>query len=322
MDTISTPAQVDSALGQPAGQPLAVTPWRIVIDAYLAAGVDSDHTRRAYRRHIEQACTAMGVDSLADMNGAMLATYRTQVTGSNLAPATQAQALAALRSCLRWARTMGAHQLPDEVIKVALRTPRATVQRPYAVLSEPEIAAMLAAAQTARDKALLAVLFGAGLRVAEAAALDVGDVQEDGDGETVLHVRQGKGRKDRTVPVQADVARLLRSYLSQTGRRLGDSGPLFRAHDRAAKRLPRARLTVRAIAYVVERTARMAGIEAKAISPHSLRHTYALRALRHGGNVVAVSKLLGHASISITQKYVDHLALAELRQAVPPLPAV
>ncbi len=63
-----------------------------------------------------------------------------------------------------------------------------------------------------------------------------------------------------------------------------------------------------------------AGIAAKQISPHSLRHTYALRALRHGGNVVAVSKLLGHASIATTQRYLDHLQLSELRRAVPYLP--
>jgi integrase/recombinase XerC len=63
-----------------------------------------------------------------------------------------------------------------------------------------------------------------------------------------------------------------------------------------------------------------AGIAAKQISPHSLRHTYALRAPRHGGNVVAVSKLLGHASIATTQRYLDHLQLSELRRAVPHLP--
>src|SRR5205085_1811059 len=60
---------------------------------------------------------------------------------------------------------------------------------------------------------------------------------------------------------------------------------------------------------------------AKRISPHALRHTYALRALRHTGNVMAVAKLLGHAQLSTTQRYVDHLDLSELRQAVPPLPA-
>ena len=67
---------------------------------------------------------------------------------------------------------------------------------------------------------------------------------------------------------------------------------------------------------LVTRLASRAGIDAKAVSLHALRHTYALRALRHGGDVVAVSKLLGHSSIVTTQRYVDHLAVAELRAVV------
>ncbi len=315
----------------------AGTSWPVVLDAYLATAVDSDHTRRAYRRHVTAALEWCGVPTLAELTGGALAAYRAHVTSLSVAPASQAQALAALRSFLTWSRTMGAHGLPGDVVQVALRTPRATVLRPYHVLSDAEIARVLGAADTPRDRALLAVLLGAGLRAAEVCGLDVRDVQEDGDGGTVLLVRQGKGRKDRAVPVQPDVARLVRTYLAASGRRLGDEGPLFRAHDRAAHRRGEQRrrerdhqqrvqyrddrrLSTRAVGYLVQRATAAAGVEAKAISPHSLRHSFALRALRHGGNVVAVSKLLGHASIVTTQKYVDHLAVAELRAAVPALP--
>lgn len=318
----------------------AGTSWPVVLDAYLATAVDSDHTRRAYRRHVTAALEWCGVPTLAELTGSALAAYRAYVTSLSVAPASQAQALAALRSFLTWSRTMGAHALPGDVMQVALRTPRATVLRPYHVLSDAEIARVLGAADTPRDRALLAVLLGAGLRAAEVCSLDVRDVQEDGDGGTVLLVRQGKGRKDRSVPVQPDVARLVRAYLAAAGRRLGDEGPLFRAHDRAAHRRGEQRrregdhhrrdlrdrqrddrrLSTRAVGYLVQRVTAAAGVEAKAISPHSLRHSFALRALRHGGNVVAVSKLLGHASISTTQRYVDHLAVAELRAAVPALP--
>jgi len=82
----------------------------------------------------------------------------------------------------------------------------------------------------------------------------------------------------------------------------------------------RGRLSTRAVGDVVNRCTIAAGIDAKHVSPHALRHTFALRSLRSGGNVVAVSKLLGHASITATQRYVDHLALGELRAAVPDLP--
>jgi len=83
------------------------------------------------------------------------------------------------------------------------------------------MSAIITAAVDARDKALLAVMLGAGLRVAEVCGLDVADILTDQDGETALFVRQGKGRKDRTVPVQADVARYIRTYLATTKRRLG-----------------------------------------------------------------------------------------------------
>ena len=85
-------------------------------------------------------------------------------------------------------------------------------------------------------------------------------------------------------------------------------------------RLARGRLSTRAVGDVVKRVATVARVTAKRITPHSCRHTYAIRALRAGGNIVAVSKLLGHASITTTQRYLDHLKLDELRAAVPRLP--
>jgi len=71
---------------------------------------------------------------------------------------------------------------------------------------------------------------------------------------------------------------------------------------------------------LVGRVTAAAGVEAKSISPHSLRHSFAIRTLRHSGNVTAVGALLGHSSIATTQRYVAHLQTAELRAAVPPLP--
>jgi integrase/recombinase XerC len=83
---------------------------------------------------------------------------------------------------------------------------------------------------------------------------------------------------------------------------------------------PRGRLSTRAVGDVVKRLATVAGVTARRTTPHSLRHTYAIRALRAGANIVAVSKLLGHASITTTQVYLSHLELGELRAAVPHLP--
>jgi len=296
------------------------TPWGAVVEAYLDAATDSAHTRRAYERHLRHAFAVVGVATVSELTGADLARYRAAVISSDLASGSQAQALAAVRSFLAWSRTLGAHRLSSDVMRTALKTPKVLVQRPYRTLGEPDIAAVLATAATPRDRALLAVLLGAGLRAAEVVGLDVSDLHDDPDGGMVIAVRRGKGRRDRQVPVQPEVARLLLAYLADRGRRLGDQGPLFRAHDHGARVRDRARLSTRAIGYLVRRALEKAGLAAKALSPHAFRHTYAIRALRAGGNVIAVQKLLGHASVATTQRYLDHLALGELRAAVPPLP--
>lgn len=126
---------------------------------------------------------------------------------------------------------------------------------------------MAVAARTTRDRAILAVLLGAGLRVAEAVGLDPSDLHEDSEGASAIYVRQGKGRKDRTVPIQPEVATAICRHLAETKSRIGDEGPLFRAHDRAESKRPRGRLTTRAVAEMVARCAKDAGIEAKRVSP-------------------------------------------------------
>ncbi len=294
--------------------------WPEVVAAYLAAAIDSDGTRRAYARHLKQAGDLFRVSHIDELTGADLIDYGAAVVATGLAPASQAQALSALRSFLAWSAALGGHALPKEVIERALRTPRASVQSRYSVITEREIAALLTAAPSTRERAILAVLLGGGLRVAETANLQVADIIEDLDGGVALFVRQGKGRKDRVVPVGPEVDALLRDYLVTTRRYLGGEGPIFQAKDRGARSRETAGLSTRAISRMVVAVARSAGIAAKRVTPHSLRHTYAVRCLRAGGNVVAVARLVGHANIVTTQRYVDHLATSELRATVPPLP--
>jgi site-specific recombinase XerD len=301
------------------------TPWRVVLNAYLDSAIDSPRTRKAYSRWCLSAFSYLAKDnddlSLNTLTGAQLAAYRGSVIDAECAPSTKALALSALRSFLVWASAMGAHRLPSEVVSRALKIPQAHVQRPYSVLSEQEIASLLSVADNSRDRAILAVLLGAGLRVSEVTALDVSDIQDDGEG-TILHVRQGKGRKDRTVPVQPEVAAAIRGYLADTGRHMGGEGPLFYARDRGCNSPGRRskRLSDRGIEYLINRYVDSADIKAKRVTPHSLRHSFALRILKAGGNLVAVQNLLGHASLATTQKYLDHLALGELRDSIPVLP--
>jgi integrase/recombinase XerD len=79
-------------------------------------------------------------------------------------------------------------------------------------------------------------------------------------------------------------------------------------------------MSPRALGYLVKRYVAPAGIEGKNLTPHACRHTFALRALRGGSDLISVSRLLSHAQVTTTQVYLDHLALEDLRGAVPDLP--
>ena len=195
------------------------------VAAFLSAGVDNPGTRRVYARHLKRASEVFGDVAVRDINGEDLARYRLVVLGAPWAPTTQSQALSAVRSCLSWVGALGGHRLPADAIRVALRAPRATVRTKFSVVNEKEIGSMFGAARTSRERALLGLLLGAGLRVAEAAALRVEDVFEDDQGGTVIFVRQGKNRKDRSVPVGPEVDELIRRYLVDGGRHLRQCGP-------------------------------------------------------------------------------------------------
>lgn len=163
-------------------------------------------------------------------------------------------------------------------------------------------------AEALRDQALFEVLYGGGLRISEACNLDVGDLVRDGDG-LVLDVRQGKGRKDRRVPVGRAAAQALEAYLPKRGALVpaeaaGEVDPsalfLTRRGRRLDPREARRRLGQRELHVGVKR-----------VSPHALRHSFATHLLGEGADLRAIQELLGHASLRTTQRYaqvdIDHL---------------
>jgi site-specific recombinase XerD len=291
-----------------------------VLAAYLKTLASRPHTLRAYGRHLRNAFRDLAAAALEDLAPWRLEAWRETLLQDGRSPATHAQVMSALRSFLDWVSAQLDRDLPRAVLR-ALKIPKRKVLRPYEVLSEAELEALLAAAAGhPRDRALLAVLLGAGLRASEAVALDVQDFRLDSAGGWYLHVRQGKGGRDRRVPLRLAVAAAVRAYLDATGRPLRAGGALFLGADRAAISRADLRMSPRALGYLVQRYVRPAGIAGKHISPHACRHTFALRALRGGSDLVAVSKLLGHAQVTTTQVYLDHLAMEDLRGALPDLP--
>lgn len=292
---------------------------REVAGAWLAAGSKAEGTRRAYARAVGEALEAMGATTMGEVTPARVAAWAETVRASTAAANTKAQRIAAVRSWLRFADEVEA--LPEgwnveRVLRHYLKAPKPQA-RVRDVLRDAEAAAMLERASGARDQAILGLLMGAGLRRAEVAGLNVGDLH-DGDAGAMLTVR-GKGDKLREVPLAGDVEALLTRYLVETGRTLADSGPMFLAGPTGRYKAADNRIGASTVHALV---CRYAGEGVKRITPHGLRATFALRALRAGGNVEAVRQLLGHSSIQTTQIYLRRLDTEALRAAVPALPTV
>ncbi len=166
-------------------------------------------------------------------------------------------------------------------------------------LAEADRAAIL----RLRDRALLEVLYGAGLRVSETVALDVDDLDADRYGTMVVHVRHGKGGKQRIVPLGAKAVEALAAWRTARPALGGEPRALF-------VNAGGTRLTTRSVQRQVRRWTVACGVTQPA-TPHALRHSFATHLLDGGVDLRSIQELLGHASLSSTQVYtkvsLDHL---------------
>jgi len=291
----------------------------VVIEAFLTSQIPNKKTARGYRRHITAAMEMMGVEKFSDLQPIHLMNYRSELLADTRGTATHAQAIIAVRSFLVWGSALRGHDLSMDQAKFLLKVPKVHVITPHEILSSEEIVRYLQAAKLSgpRDLALVLVALGSGVRVAELVNIDVKDIRTDAGGGDTIHVRQGKGGKDRMIPVRKEVGQAVDVYLKASGRKRGDGGPLFQSEDRAMGARDSWRLTTKSASRIVKALADQAGIR-KRISPHCLRHTFAFTTYMFCRNLVAVSNLLGHATIATTQRYVSHLDELDLRKACPP----
>lgn len=176
-------------------------------------------------------------------------------------------------------------------------------QRLPVVLSRGDILKMLDVTANVKHRLLLAVAYGAGLRVSEATGLRVRDLDFDG---CLITVRQGKGNKDRMTVMPEKIAGDLRCFVS------GRAGLeyVFASHRGG-------RLTVRTAQKIFERAMIMTGIDSLATF-HSLRHSFATHLLENGTDVRYVQELLGHSNIRTTQRY-THVSANAIRGIRSPL---
>jgi len=172
------------------------------------------------------------------------------------------------------------------------------------VLTESEVALLLEAAKTLKDRAILMTLYSAGLRLRELAHLQPGDIQSDG---MRILIREAKGGKQRYVALSTTLLPVLRHYF-----RLYRPGQwLFFGESREQP------IHSRTVQRMVTETARLAGL-AKTVSPHTLRHSFATHLLEHGTDLRFIQEALGHNHLKTTALY-THVSPRALSQIVSPL---
>ncbi len=295
-------AFLDYCLDQNRSRKTVTTYQQVLLDfvAWLAEeDPDVESVARVRRRHVQGYARALRLRSTGQSGRAG--------GDGELTTRTRAKYLAVIRSWLKYfAVETDVAVLPRDQVSL----PRVGDHLPKAVPTPEEVRAMLAAGPAdtptgRRDRAILALLFSAGLRIAELCALNRDQVREERLGqEPVLELSiVGKGNHSRIVFVNQEAQRLLRDYLAN---RTDDDPALF-VHTKPGKRLPEGarasrRLSPRAIQQMVRQRAIRAGL-AERITPHSLRHGFAVDLLRGGADLRTVQDLLGHQTVTTTQIY-------------------
>ena len=227
-----------------------------------------------------------------------LIAYRQAMIAAGNRPTTVNRRLDALRRLCRWAQGTGVMAADIARDLRRIRLPRN--RQPLGLL-DAEVHAVLRAAGVSthglarRNYALVQLMLQTGLRVGEVAALRIADISLH-DRSGCVHVRHGKGLKDREVPLNATARRAMKQYLEERPGAIA-SEPLFLSGRDSA-------LPVRSIQAVIASLARRARLSRIPVSAHTLRHTFALAYLRDNpGKLVELANLLGHDSLDTTALY-------------------
>lgn len=258
----------------------------------------SPHTVEAYERDLEQFETFVGEWSgdgdwgWADLDRLAIRAWLGELDELGRADSTIARKLSTLRVFFGFLQRTGRREdNPARLVRA-----RSSGRTLPAFLTRPQIDALFdddadGADDSARDRALLEVLYSSGLRLAELHGLDIGDIDRSRGQVRVL----GKGNKERIVPLGSAALAAVDRWLEASGRSARDDGPLFLS-ERGS------RLSRRQIQRIV--AARLArATDGEPLSPHALRHTFATHLLDEGADLMAVKELLGHASLSTTRIY-------------------
>jgi integrase/recombinase XerC len=273
----------------------------------------SEHTLDAYGRDLAAFFGYLsghlgfqpGLGDLENLTTTDFRGYLAKRHNDGLSRSSTARAVSTLRNFFKF---LDRHELAHNAAIKAVKTPKLprSIPKPLSEVEAREALSSIGELHdtpwiAARDMAILTLLYGCGLRISEALNLNVEDVPE-GDAMVIT----GKGNKQRVVPVLPIVLEAIQYYLDLYPKRLKKSGPLFVG-------VQGKRVNPGVIQRQVRKLRAYLGLPASA-TPHALRHSFATHLLAGGGDLRTIQELLGHESLSTTQRYteVDQARLIEV----------
>ena len=263
--------------------------------AFMESRGRSKNTVINYRVDLEQFREYLLRQDISDVSGIdsqSVRVYLSNIIGFGIAKSSAARKLSAVRGFIRW---LSSREVLDYGVAAGLKGPKLPSSLPRALSYEETEKLLVEGPENGkhyqRDRLILELLYGSGLRVSELIDLNWENIETD---QRMIRVL-GKGSKERLVPFGPSVKELLEdwSLLSKEGTK----GPLFISEKGAE------RLTVRTVHRLVQRAALRVGIYG--VSPHTLRHCFATHLLERGAPLRVVQELLGHESIAATQRYLS-----------------
>ena len=298
-----------------------------LVDGYLRVLANergsSGHTLRAYRRELIGFAAYLAewhvaLESVERIEHKHIRAYLGALLERGLSKASTARALAAIRSWFKWLARAGFVQQNVASLVATPRLPKHLPRVPSIEQMNRVVDSVNddAASWPARDKAILELLYGCGIRNAELTGLNLNDIHWANEAILV----RGKGQKQRYVPLGDRAAQALRAYLGERAARLtakfGAKSPstpaLFVSLQLRGLGKPggEGRLTTRSVGRIVKRLAVLRGLSAD-VHPHTLRHAFGTHLLEEGADLRAIQELLGHERLSTTQRYTQ-LTTAQL----------
>ena len=257
----------------------------------------SPHTIKAYSGDLAIFAAYAGSRGWAEIDHIAVRGFLSQLYETGLSKTSVARALAAVRSLYRWmAREVVVEQNPAKLVatpKLAKKLPRVpTIEEMNSVIDGdmPQVAAF-----PERDRLMLELLYGCGIRNSELTGINLDDIRLSAEAILI----RGKGKKERYVPFGDSVKVALAAYLPQRQKVLGS----FSKHSPAVLINRRGgRLTTRSVGRIIKKIAVAKGLSPD-VHPHTLRHAFGTHMLEEGADLRAIQELLGHERLATTQRY-------------------